>query len=139
MTSIRIRLLMQLMTMIATTVQAQSINANDTLFLDGNDFYAWCQSNRSIALGYTAGLADEATHSAFVVDSQRPVDSELSDSRADLATRAIRAYCIPKEVILNQVTDVFCAYLRDRPQDRHGLPPILFNDAMMKAWPCKNQ
>jgi hypothetical protein len=75
MNSIRIRLLLaQLMMAITTTVQAQSINANDALFFNGNDVYAWCQSNRSMALAYTAGLADEATHSAFVVDVQRPLE-----------------------------------------------------------------
>ena len=66
----------------------------------------------------------------------RPKESILLNSTIDFGVEFIAAYCRPPEATLNQITDVFCKYLRDMPEERDGLPAILFNDAMTKAWPC---
>jgi Rap1a immunity proteins len=138
MTSTRSQLIALWVALSVTSVQAQQNGVNDKLFFNGNDVYSWYKTDRATALGYTAGLADEATHSAFVVDVTRPpLRPDQQDSRANLFITMVRNYCIPKTVDLDQVTDVFCNYLRDTPQERHNLPPLLFNDAMEKAWPCQ--
>jgi Rap1a immunity proteins len=33
--------------------------------------------------------------------------------------------------------EVFCGYLRDRPERRSAPAAALFKEAMQKAWPCK--
>jgi hypothetical protein len=137
LTLIRAELVALLLTFSSTSGQTQ--------FLSGNDVHSWCQSNRPMALAYTAGLADEAAHSVVVLDSLRPSDSKGFDATlalslnasVDLGTKLIGGFCRPSDVTLNQVTDVLCAYLRDTPQDRNGFPPIIFSTAMQKAWPCK--
>jgi len=123
-----------LMTFTVASGQTQVLHGNDSVFFTGNDVYSWCQNNRSAAEAYTAGLADGAAHSSLVIDATR---RSTHDAGVDLALVLISNYCIPKTVILNQVTDVFCNYLRDEPQKRDGVGPIIFNDAMHKAWPCK--
>jgi hypothetical protein len=67
MTSTRAKLIAFLMMLSVTSVQAQQ-GGNDKLFFNGNDVYAWCKTDRVAVLAYTAGLADEATHSAYVVN-----------------------------------------------------------------------
>jgi hypothetical protein len=63
-------------------------------------------------------------------------DNNAINTAVDLGIHSIAAYCRPPETTLNVITDVFCKYLRDMPEKRHGLPAILFNDAMTKAWSC---
>ena len=96
---------------------AQSFNA----FLTGNDAYSWCQKDRLFAQGYAAGLWDEAVHGSVV-----------------LGRAAFGEFCGPNNVTLDQVTDVFCNYLRDVPADRHKPAVLLFHTAMKKVWPCTN-
>lgn len=135
---------------IATTAMAElkRLDFFNNAFFSGNDVYEWCQGNRSMALAYTAALVDSAGHSIWVLETMRPLKREegkdsggssqhsFDNARIDLGVKRIAAYCRPSQITLNQVTDVFCNYLLDTPQERHGLPPILFNDAMTKAWPC---
>lgn len=103
----------------------------------GNDIHSACQHDRSFALGYTAGLWDGAVHSAFVAYGLMIIPRPQREAATNPAPKGINGFCVPREVTLDQVTDVFCAYLRAMPEERHGFPPILFNTALQKAWPCK--
>jgi hypothetical protein len=105
--------------------------------LTGNDIHSACQHDRSFALGYTAGLWDGAVHSAFVAYGLMIVPKPRTEAATNFAHKGINGFCVPREVTLDQVTDVFCAYLRTVPGERHGFPPILFNTALQKTWPCK--
>jgi len=107
----------------------------------GNDVHQWCQSNRTMALAYAAGLSDQAGRILFTLDGtvrMRPdaKSKVLTDAILDLARDLLVGYCIPDQATMEQVTDVFCSYVRDTPQDRHGLATVLFQSAMKKAWPC---
>jgi hypothetical protein len=59
-----------------------------------------------------------------------------NDAMVDFQLKRIVGYCIPEHATLEQVTDVFCKYLKDFPEKRDGLPAILFSEALTKAWPC---
>jgi hypothetical protein len=105
--------------------------------LNGNDIYWACQHDRSFTLGYTAGLWDGAVHSAFVAYGLTIIPKPQREAATNFTHKRINGFCVPREVTLDQVADVFCAYLQAAPEERHGFPPILFNEAMQKKWPCK--
>ena len=104
-------------------------------FLTGNDIYSFCQHDRSAALGYTAGLWDEAVHGSFVLDVTTA--GPQREAQVTLGNKLLTGFCPPTGAILDQVTDVFCSFLRDTAQERHEAAPILFNMALQKAWPCQ--
>jgi hypothetical protein len=58
-----------------------------------------------------------------------------NNAEVDFALERVVGYCAPEHAVLEQVTDVFCAYLQDAPSKRDGLPAIMFSEAL-KAWPC---
>jgi hypothetical protein len=111
-------------------------------FLSADDLHAWCKGNRSMASAYAAGMADEAAHSLFVLDSFKPMSSADSASSALIATtkigtELIGGSCRPPDTTLDQVTDALCNFLRDSPSDRHAPPALVFSQAMGKRWPCE--
>jgi hypothetical protein len=108
-----------------------------TSFLSGNDVYDWCQHSRTTARSYTAGLFDSAAHAAAVIDDMRN-DMPKNDVQVDFALKRVVGYCTPKHATLEQVTDVFCGYLKESPAKRDGLPALLFSEGLTIAWPCGN-
>jgi hypothetical protein len=109
----------------------------------GNDVHQWCRGNRSMTLAYAAALTDQAARSLHTLDvtlrsspEQPRAKNDLTDATLDLAKGLLVGYCIPDQVTMEQVTDVFCSYLRDTPQDRHVPAAFLFQHAVQKAWPC---
>ncbi len=108
-----------------------------TSFYSGNDVHGLCQHDRSSAFAYVAGLYDEAAHAALIVDGFRvPNRSPQNDALVEFALNRIVGYCAPTHATLEQVTDVFCKYLREAPAEQDGLPAILFSQDLTKAWPC---
>lgn len=122
---------------------ASAVELPRTSFYSGNDVYDFCQHDRTTAFGYVAGLYDEAAHAALVVDHFRyPFSRQRTpqdDLEVDFQLKRIVGYCAPSHVTVQQVTDVFCKYLKDLPEKRDGLPSILFSEALTKAWPCPEQ
>jgi hypothetical protein len=111
-------------------------------FRSADDLHTWCSSNRSMASAYAAGMADEATHSLYVLDSFKPMSNADSASSALIATtkigtELIGGSCRPPDATLDQVTDALCNFLRDFPRDRHAPPALVFGQAMGKRWPCQ--
>jgi Rap1a immunity proteins len=53
----------------------------------------------------------------------------------DCALDRVVGFCKPEHATLAQMTDVFCAYLRNTPAERH-ISPSMFNEVFKKAWPC---
>ena len=113
----------------------------------GNDIYQWCQHDKEMAHAYVAGMYDMAAHSAFVIDAMRHFDADgmrhganpKNDALVDFTIDRVVGFCKPEGTILEQMTDVFCAYLKDTPAERHGLPSIMLNDALKKVWPCPSK
>ncbi|UPK04517.1 Rap1a/Tai family immunity protein [Bradyrhizobium sp. 170] len=117
---------------------AHAAEVPPTAFYSGNDVYDWCRNDRRAAFSYVAGLYDSAAHAAAVIDSGRHFGKDMpnNDIEVDFAMDRVVGYCKPDRVTLEQVTDVFCGYLKDNPAKRDGLPAIMFPDALKKAWPC---
>jgi Rap1a immunity proteins len=109
--------------------------AGQNVFFTGNDIHSWCQHDKSMAEAYTAGLWDGTVRSAFVLDSSFRGLSH--DAAVDFALKRLGEFCGPKGMTVAQVTDVFCAYIRDTPQSRHVHAALIFSEAMNNAWPCK--
>jgi hypothetical protein len=124
---------------------AQDLEPEKGVFFTGNDMHLWCQSNRAMALAYTAGAWDTSARTWIVLDNLMPrgrsgaIDKEsMVAATVNLGKELLVGYCEPPRVTVDQVTDVFCAYLRDAPEERNVHAALLFNTAMKKAWPCKN-
>jgi hypothetical protein len=117
---------------------AGAVELPPTSFYSGNDVYDFCQRDRAAAFAYIAGLYDGAAHAAFAIDGMRSLRSlgKSNDAVVDFALKRVVGYCKPEHATLEQVTDVFCKYLREFPEKRDGLPAILFSEALTKAWPC---
>jgi hypothetical protein len=106
-------------------------------FYSGNDVYDFCQHDRAAAFAYIAGLYDEAPHAAFAIDGMRDLSKPPQNHPVvKFALKRVVGYCTPEHATLEQVTDVFCKYLREFPEKRDGQPPIPFSEALTKAWPC---
>jgi hypothetical protein len=128
------RLIGALLTSFAVASAAGAVELPRYAFYNGNDVYGFCQYDRVVAFAYIAGLYDEAGHAAMVID-----DSRHSRAAADFQLKRIVGYCTPRDATVEQVADVFCKYLKDSPEKRDGLPPILFSEALTKAWPCSDE
>jgi Rap1a immunity proteins len=110
----------------------------DKTFFSGNDVYQWCQHDKATAQAYVGGLFDMAAHGASVIDSMRNHNKGLlnNDVEISVALDRVAGFCKPEHATLEQMTDVFCTSLRNSPAERHGLPALLFNDSLKKAWRC---
>jgi hypothetical protein len=117
---------------------AGAVEIPQRTFYSGNDVYGFCQHDRAVAFAYVAGLYDQAAHAALLIDHFRYSGSRTpqKDLEVDFQLKRIVGYCAPEHVTVEQVTDVFCKYLKDIPEKRDGLPQILFSEALTKAWPC---
>jgi hypothetical protein len=132
----------QLQSVLVTILTVLTITNAAAQFRSADDLHAWCKSNRSMASAYAAGMADEAAHSLFVLDSFKPMSSADSASSALIATtkigtELIGGSCRPADATLDQVTDALCSFLHDFPRDRHAPPALVFGQAMGKRWPCE--
>jgi hypothetical protein len=131
------RLIATLCFCILVVPAAGAVELPATAFYSGNDVYDFCQHDRTAAFAYVAGLYDGAAHAAFAIDGMRDLGkSPRNGTAVDFALKRVVGYCKPKHATLEQVTDVFCKYLREFPEKRDGLPAILFSEALTKAWPC---
>jgi hypothetical protein len=105
-------------------------------FFNGNDVHSWCQSDSLMALGYTAGVWDQSARTFADLSFQRGYSAQV-DAAISWEKEMIFGYCEPPHVTAQQVTDVFCHFLRDRPEKRSAPASLLFAEAMRNAWPCK--
>jgi Rap1a immunity proteins len=123
----------------ADAANPEATNLSDQLvFLSGNDLHSLCQGNKAIAQGYTAGLWDGTVRSVFVVDTT--FRGMALDQTVDFGLERLGGFCAPRGgVTVEQVTDVFCLYLRDTPETRDSHAALIFSEAMKKKWPCRKQ
>jgi Rap1a immunity proteins len=108
-------------------------------FVSGNDVYDWCQHEPTMALAYTAGQFDGAVHAAYTIESMRDPSGPDKESKngvlVDMSIERVIGFCMPQHATTQQITDIFCKYLKDTPAERDGLPAIILNKALTKAWP----
>lgn len=121
----------------ALTLPALAGEVPAKTFFSGNDVHQWCQHDKTMAQGYVGGMYDMAAHGAAAIDDMRHYGTmPKNDVEVDFALDRVAGFCMPEHATLEQMTDVFCAYLRDSPAKRDGLPSIIFNDALKQAWRC---
>jgi hypothetical protein len=121
---------------VTVAVAADRVTGPDNGFFNGNDVHKFCQQN--IMLGYTAGLWDQMTHSAFVFEVvPHSGPPQMAKAEIEYGRQLLGVFCPPDGVTVQQATAVFCKYVRDTPEKRHTSGALLFKDAMTNAWPCK--
>jgi len=108
-------------------------------FFSGNKVHSWCQRDRLMAQAYSTGQWDANIRSAFVVDTT--FRHMAHDAAIDFALETLGGFCVTHgdAVTVDQVTDVYCIYLRNAPEKRNRSAAVLFFEAIKKAWPCKKQ
>jgi hypothetical protein len=121
---------------VVPSASAQEWAQEKPAFFNGNDVHSWCQSNSLLVLGYTAGLWDQSARTFTDLSFQRGYSTEV-DTAITWEKEMIVGYCEPPHVTAQQVAEVFCTFLRDRPERRTAAAALLFKEAMQKAWPCK--
>jgi hypothetical protein len=120
---------------VAGTLRAEELSREKGYFLTGNGIHVWCQFERSSAQAYTAGVWDHSARTDFDLNLQKGA-SVAVDAAVSWEKEMLVGYCEPSGVNVGQVTDVFCKYLRDKPEKRNAPAPLLFMEAMKRAWPC---
>jgi hypothetical protein len=132
------RLLVGIYFMVGLTLPAAAEIPNSSFF-SGNDVYDWCQHDPAMALGYTAGQFDGAVHAAYTIESMRDLSGPGKEAKngilVDMSIERVIGFCMPQHATMRQITDIFCKYLKDTPTERDGLPAIILNKALTKAWP----
>ena len=88
--------------------------------ITGNQLHELCQSSRGreLAFMYAAGVTDAT--------------KTLMEGLA-----AMQMICFPAGVSNQQVVDLVCNSVRDRPQDRHKIAFSSVSAALVGGFPCK--
>jgi hypothetical protein len=109
-------------------------------FYTGNQVHDLCR--QGVAWGYVAGLHDAHVLAANALQHIQRTTDALKDqvpsilgTAVDFQVKWVGRYCAPHGATVEQMTDVFCKFLRDNPQERHLSATALFPAAMM-VWPC---
>jgi hypothetical protein len=121
---------------ITSNLKARELEPEKLLFFRGNDVHSWCQSDHTLAMGYTAGLWDQSARAFNSLTLQSGASVQI-DAVIDWENEMTFGYCEPPHVTAQQVTDVFCAFLREKPEKRSDPAAMLFTEAIKRAWPCK--
>ena len=112
---------------------------------DGNHLIRTCTSNVDYLQGYVSGLIEKADADGNVVLGQPAPNLDIGKTEErtkeyirflGVVVKEIEGYCVPKGAVVNQVTDIFCKYMRENPAERHKPGHVIFRDSLMKAWPC---
>jgi hypothetical protein len=108
-------------------------------FFDGNEVYNWCPTKDVTIYAYVAGNIDRAMIDNSAVSSMvLPEDASIEVRRRLLGVKISMALaCIPQEVDLRQIGDVFCVFLEQNPAKRHAPAADLLDEALKQAWPCQ--
>jgi hypothetical protein len=97
-------------------------------FLSGNQLYEYCahsNGNYSHGLldGFVIGVLEKAYHDRTAVlhftPSKPTTDLSASTEFGAAMLGSVGVFCIPSKPDPKQLTDVFCKYLRDHPEERH--------------------
>jgi hypothetical protein len=121
---------------ITSNLKARELEPEKLLFFRGNDVHSWCQSDHTLAMGYTAGLWDQSARAFNSLTLHSGLSVQV-DTVINWENQMAFGYCEPPNVTAQQVTEVFCAFLREKPEKRSDPAPMLFTEAMKRAWPCK--
>jgi hypothetical protein len=95
-------------------------------FFTGNTIFTFCTSNVSHIYGYVGGVVDKANADADSAGAtylslfrELHANDKFVEGMGKLQ-RKIMDFCIPEKVVLSQVGDIFCKYLKDKPESRQN-------------------
>jgi Rap1a immunity proteins len=131
---------------LAVAIYFASVVAANAQFYSGNELNASCKKKDIIVYAYVAGTVDKAEADQGVL-TQKIIDTlderQKGAKGADGTVAALgtalvsmKHYCIPKGVTLEQMGDVFCKYLAEKPAERQKSAADLLVSALNGAWPC---
>src|ERR1022692_4941551 len=111
----------------------------------GSELNQQCRSNRDVILSYIAGALDKAAVDSEVLirlyldtyDVHKTPERIERDNRTIVKSHITIDYCVPKEITIEQLADVFCRYLAENPGQRNNSAPEILGAAIKAAWPCK--
>ena len=113
-------------------------------FLSGNQLYDYCihpNNNYSSGLmdGFIIGVLEKTYHdrtAVFNLPPKKPnADLDASAEFAMTILDSIGVFCVPTKTNPKQLTDMFCKYLRDNPEERDQGGSSLVVRAMAKGFP----
>ncbi len=110
---------------LASSSAHASAEGEHLLMKTGNDALTTCTATfdsdvmaASICIAWMQGVRDSHYMTMAINGYQQPM------------------WCTPDNVTNQQHRDIFVKYLRENPERRHGLPAILYLQALMAAFPC---
>lgn len=95
-------------------------------FKNGNDLYAYCSAKENSATYYQ----DAAACSTYIVGVYDAIEMEKSLNKSN------PYYCLPKGVIVRQLTEIVTNDLKAHPERRHLPAAALVAIALRGAFPC---
>ena len=107
-------------------------------FFTGNDLMQMCEQKNAFVVGYVVGVIEKTSDDLYVamqISIATPVDQRRP---LILLAEKIGMICLPSEVSTVQLRDVYCAYLKDHPSERHMESSKLVMQAMSSGFRCKN-
>jgi len=112
-------------------------------FINGNQLYDYCMHpnnkfSNGLMAGFVIGVLEKTYHDRTAI-----IDFTPSKPNTDLAAStefraamlgSIGVFCVPTKPNPKQLTDVFCKYLRDNPEERDQGGSSLVVRSMEKAF-----
>lgn len=112
-------------------------------FLSGNQLYDYCMHpndkfSNGLMTGFVIGVLEKTYHDRTAIlhftPSKPNTDLAASAEFAGTILGSIGVFCVPTKPDPKQLTDVFCKYLRDNPEERNQGGSSLAVRAMEKAF-----
>jgi hypothetical protein len=109
------------------------IPGSDVMYKTGNDLFRDCTQGESV-FDKTAGRPKEVlAHASCVSYIAGVVDVQGMRNMLGIS----HTFCVPKEVPMSQLASIVLKYLKNNPEDRHGVAAAFVNGALLEAFPCK--
>jgi hypothetical protein len=106
-------------------------NPAHAAYLTGNTAQKWCEESDNLLLGYVGGVLDGyATGSAGF--NVKGLYDPFLDGLIDAGK-----LCIPPQVTVRQLRDIFCKSLNENPKERHKPGSTILINAIHTSYPCK--
>jgi hypothetical protein len=97
----------------------------------------FCSTDRSIVVGYVAGVIDKSDIDYGPVKDLFDVTMPNNmKPKTIAAVNAVRDHCPPKDATIGKVVDMLCKAIADHPAQGDLSGATRLDGAMKLAWPC---
>jgi hypothetical protein len=101
------------------------------------ELLGFCSNDRSIIVGYVAGVIDKSDVDYGPVWDLFDVTMPHNMKPKTLAAvSAVRDHCLPRDATLGKAVDLLCKAITDHPTETDLSGAALLDRAMNVAWPC---